>query len=163
MRSVFRALWHSRTTPRDITNTRKGGFYLCFRIFGLCGWAVLPAAEPGAAQEDADRSPLVTWEDLLPARRGAVLWVKNPSADSVWLDSLHVESCLNIRRSGCRTRPLGLVLPPGASKELHRLEPAVPRDAFSYRWYLDWRILKADSAGPPIQRRERPKSKVIRT
>lgn len=154
---------NSRATNHETSKPRKSGFYLCFRIFVFCGWAVLPAAEPGAAQEDSVRSPLVTWEDLLPARRGAVLWVKNPSADSVWLDSLYVESCRNIRRGGCGTRPLGLVLPPGASMELHRLEPAVARDAFNYQWYLDWKTVKADSAGPSRRRAKPEGGKVIRT
>lgn len=109
----------------------------------------------------ADSSPLVTWEHLLPARRGAVLWVRNPTADTVWLDSLHVEGCLNIRRGGCGTRPLGLALAPGASKELHRLEPAVPRDAFSYQWFLDWKTAKIDSTRPRKPRRD--STPVIRT
>jgi hypothetical protein len=108
---------------------------------------------PLAAQ--ADSIPLVTWEDLLPARRGVLLWVKNPTADTVWLDSLHVEACLNIRRPGCGTRPLGIALPPGSSTELHRLEPAVPSDAFSYRWFLDWKTATMDSTRPRPRRPRR--------
>jgi hypothetical protein len=92
-----------------------------------------------------------------------VLWVKNPTADTVWLDSLHVEKCLNIRRGGCGTRALGMTLPPGASKELHRLEPAVPRDAFSYQWFLDWKVATVDSTRGRPRRPRRESTGVIRT
>ena len=111
----------------------------------------------------ADSTPLITWEDLLPARRGALLWVKNPTADTVWLDSLHVESCLNIRRGGCGTRALGIALAPGASKQLLRLEPAVPSDAFGYQWFLDWKTAKMDSTRPRPRPPRRDSSGVIRT
>jgi hypothetical protein len=119
------------------------------------------AGVPLAAQTDS--SPLLTWEDILPARRGALLWVRNPTADTVWLDSLHVENCRNIRRGGCGSRRLGLALPPGASKQLHRLEPAVTNDAFSYRWFLDWKSAKMDSTRIRPRRPMRDSSGVIRT
>jgi len=127
-------------------------------------WVFLIAfAVPASLSAQADSIPLVTWEDLLPARGGAVLWVRNPTADTVWLDSLHVEKCLNIRRGGCGTRPLGIGLPPGSSKRLYRLEPAVPNDAFSYRWYLDWRLAKLDSTQSRPSRTRGDSSRVIRT
>ena len=112
------------------------------------------------AYAQADSTPLVTWEDVLPARRGAVLWVRNPTRDTVWIDSVHVEDCLNIRRGGCGSRAVGMVLPPGGRKPVHRLEPAMPNDAFSYKWFLDWRTTEMDS------RRRRPprdSSNLIRT
>ena len=116
---------------------------------------------PLAAQ--IEPSPLVTWEDILPARRGAVLWARNPTADTVWLDSLHVENCMNIRRRGCGTHWLGIALPPGVSKQLHRLEPAVPSDAFSYQWFLDWKTATMDSTRSRPRRTRRDSSGVIRT
>lgn len=131
-----------------------------FRVFVLCCWAVVLSLQPAHAQADSTGIPFVTWEDILPARRGAVLWARNISADTVWLDSLHVEKCLNIRRKGCGTRALGIALPPGASKELHRLEPAVPGDPFGYQWYLDWKTAKMDSTRPRPRRDSTP---VIRT
>jgi hypothetical protein len=91
------------------------------------------------AQVGSADSPLVTWEVVLPQRSGVALWVRNASRDTVWVDSIHVEACRNIRRVGCGTRELGVTLPPGAQKILFRLEPAVPRDPFSYQWSLDWR------------------------
>jgi hypothetical protein len=117
----------------------------------------------GSLAAQVDSSPLITWEDLLPARRGALLWVRNPTADTVWLDSLHVENCLNIRRGGCGSRPVGLALPPGASKQLHRLEPAVTNDAFSYQWFLDWKTAKMDSTRIRPRRPRRDSSGLIRT
>ena len=115
---------------------------------------------PGAGAQSA-ATPLITWEDLLPARGGAVLWVRNPTADTIWLDSLHVEKCLNIRRGGCGSRALGIALPPGGVKRLHRLEPAVSRDAFSYHWFLDWTIGPPDSLRTRKSRRD--SSGLVRT
>lgn len=119
------------------------------------------AGTPLAAQTGS--TPLITWEDVLPARRGAVLWVRNPTADTVWLDSLHVESCLNIRRGGCGTRALGIALAPGTSKQLHRLEPAVPGDAFGYQWSLDWNTSKMDSTRPRGRKPRQDSSGFVRT
>jgi hypothetical protein len=151
-------------TKHEKRKVRNKSLYSCFRGFVLCcSTAVVLPAGFAHAQGDPPRSPLITWEDLLPARRGAVLWVRNPTADTVWLDSLHVESCLNIRRGGCGTRPLGLVLAPGASRKLHRLEPAVPQDAFSYQWFLDWKTAKVDSIPPRLRKPKRDNSPVIRT
>lgn len=154
----------SGTTKHEITKARKRILFSCLRVFVLCCWAVAKPAESAQAQVAATQlSPLITWEDLLPARGGAVLWARNPTADTVWLDSLHVESCLNIRRPGCGSRHLGVVLAPGASMKLHRLEPAVTRDAFSYQWYLDWRSATVDSTGPRPRRPRRDSTPVIRT
>jgi hypothetical protein len=114
-----------------------------------------------AAQEEP--TPLITWENMLPARGGAVLWVRNPTADTVWLDSLHVEKCHNIRRGGCGSLPLGIALPPGGSKRLHRLEPAVPSDAFSYHWFLDWNTAPMDSTRHRPRKTQRDSGGVIRT
>lgn len=129
----------------------------------LCCYAVVQPPGLIHAQSDSLKSPLVTWEDVLPARGGVVLWVRNPTTDTVWVDSLHVENCLNIRRSGCGTRALGLVLAPGGRQKLLRLEPAVPRDAFSYQWFLDWKTGKVDSVGPRIRRHGNRSTSVIRT
>ena len=134
-----------------------------FRVLLLCGWVAVLAPELAHAQADSTAIPFVTWEDILPARRGAVLWARNSSADTVWLDSLHVEKCLNIRRNGCGSRALGIALPPGASKELHRLEPAVPSDPFGYQWYLDWKTARMDSTPPRPRPPRRDSTPVIRT
>ena len=120
-------------------------------------------AVTGAASAQTDSTPLITWEDVLPARRGAVLWVRNPTRDTVWIDSVHVEECLNIRRNGCGTRAVGIALPPGGRKQVHRLEPAVPNDAFSYKWFLDWRTATTDSIRPRPRRPRRDSTGVIRT
>ena len=130
---------------------------------GRIGALVVALASPGALSAQADSIPLVTWEDLLPARGGAVLWVRNPGADTVWLDSLHVEKCFNIRRRGCGTRPLGIALPPGGSRQLHRLEPVVRQDAFSYQWFLDWKTATMDSTRSRPRRTRRDSSGVIKT
>jgi hypothetical protein len=107
---------------------------------------VLTATLPGLmrAQQNDPASPLETWEDILPQRGGVVLWIGNPGRDSIRVDSLHVEACLNIRR-GCGTRSLDLVLAPGAKKELARLEPAALNDPFSYHWFVDWQSLRGDA------------------
>ena len=89
-----------------------------------------------------------------------MLWVRNPTRDTVWIDSVHVEECLNIRRGGCGSRAVEIVLPPGGRKQVQRLEPAVPNDAFSYKWFLDWRTSGMDSR-PPRPRRD--SSNLIRT
>lgn len=128
-----------------------GGFLLL--LMGVSPGA-LPAQEAAAPS-----SPLVTWEDVLPQRSGVVLWVRNPTRDSIRLDSLHIEACLNIRR-GCGTRPLALVLAPGAKKELARLEPAAPDDRFGYRWSLDWQAVRGDSV--KVMPRSPPRSVWIR-
>lgn len=119
-------------------------------------------ALPSMLHAQADSMPLVTWEDVLPARRGAVLWARNPGRDTVWIDSVHVEDCLNIRRGGCGSRAVEIALPPGARRQIHRLEPAVPSDAFSYRWFLDWRTT-TDSTGPRPRRTRRDSGGVVRT
>jgi hypothetical protein len=116
------------------------------RLLLLVGCLVPTGRRNLVAQEPA-ASPLVTWEDLLPARGGVVLWARNPTSDTIWVDSLHVESCRNVRRRDCGTRALEKFLAPGASRELFRLAPAVPRDAFSYRWSLDWHTWVKDSTG----------------
>lgn len=126
-------------------------------------WGVLWSFISSTLAAQTDPSPLVTWEDVLPARGGAVLWVRNATADTVWIDSLHVEQCLNIRRGGCGSRALGIALPPGGSRRLHRLEPAVPADAFSYQWFLDWTIPTPDSTRVRPHRSRRDSSRVIRT
>ena len=136
--------------------------FSCFVVFLLSGLAVVRPAGSAMAQEPAESSPLVTWDDLLPARGGVVLWARNPTADTVWLDSLHVENCLNIRRKGCGSRALGISLPPGATRRLHHLETTVPSDAFSYRWFLDWRTMTMDSVRSR-PRRPRRDSTGIRT
>ena len=110
--------------------------------------------------DTSETSPLVTWEEVPPQRVGVVLWVMNPSADTVRVDSLHVEACLNIRRGGCGVKGLDLVLAPGGRKELLRLLPAVPRDAFSYQWFLDWRVVSPDSVKT---RRRKPSIRHERT
>ena len=86
---------------------------------------------PSGAWGQAQPAPLITWEDLLPAR------------------------------GGCGARALGIALPPGGSKRLHRLEPAVANDAFSYQWFLDWKMATPDSLRP--RRAWRDSSGVIRT
>jgi hypothetical protein len=136
--------------------------------FSLCvsaplRFAVLVQLVSAPLTAQTDSTPLITWEDILPARRGAVLWVRNPTADTVWVDSLHVEKCMNIRRAACGSRAVGIALPPGASKELHRLEPAVPNDAFGYQWFLDWKTARMDSARPRTRRPERDSSEIIKS
>jgi hypothetical protein len=133
------------------------------RGFASLRLAVVLHLMGGVLSAQTEPSPLVTWVDLLPARRGAALWARNPTADTVWIDSLHVEKCQNIRRSACGTRALELALPPGSSKELHRLEPAVPRDAFSYEWFLDWKTAKLDSTRPRPRKPKRDSTGVVRT
>ncbi len=130
-------------------------------LFLWWGAAIVPLGR-AVGQAEALPSPLVTWEDILPARRGAVLWARNPTADTVWVDSLHVEGCINIRKGGCGAVGLGVALPPGARKALHRLAPAVPTDAFSYQWYLDWREMLPDSV-PKWRPRSADSLGVIRT
>ncbi|MEO8199807.1 MAG: hypothetical protein ABI679_04725 [Gemmatimonadota bacterium] len=92
-------------------------------------------------------SPLVTWEDFLPGRAGVVLWVRNPTKDSIRVDSIHIEACINVRR-GCGSRAMDLVLAPGTRKQLARLEPAVRNDRFGYRWSLDWKAIRPDTLAP---------------
>ena len=132
------------------------------RMMGRIGVLVIALAAPAGLSAQADSMPLVTWEDMLPARGGAVLWVRNPTRDTVWIDSVHVEQCLNIRRNGCGSRAVGIALPPGGRKRIHRLEPAVPNDPFSYKWFLDWRTASMDSVRPQPRRPLRD-SGVIRT
>jgi hypothetical protein len=151
------------TAKHEIRKTRKEIWFPCVPAFVLCWYAVVQPPGLLHAQADTLESPLVTWEDVLPARGGVVLWVRNPTSDTVWVDSLHVESCLNIRRGGCGTRALGLVLPPGGSKELLRLVPAVPRDPFGYQWFLDWKTAKVDATGPRRRRHGNRSTSVIRT
>lgn len=145
------------------TRSRRGGerknSFLC--VFASLRFIVVGLA--GNVYAQADSTPLVTWEDMLPSRGGAVLWVRNPTADTIWIDSLHVEKCLNIRRGGCGSRPLGIALPPGSSKQIHRLEPAVRQDAFSYQWFLDWKTAMMDSTRPLPKKTRQDSSGVIRT
>jgi hypothetical protein len=139
-------------------DTEKNPAFL--RVSAALGCAVLLVARNGTIHAQTDSTPLVTWEDVLPARRGAVLWVRNPTQDTVWIDSVHVENCRNIRRGGCGSRAVKIVLPPGGRKQVHRLEPAVPSDAFSYTWFLDWRTAATDSRP---RRPRRDSSNLIRT
>ncbi len=107
------------------------------RVFAVVLLLAVAGGRSGFTQEPA-ASPLVTSEDILPARRGVILRVRNTSPDTVWVDSLHVIGCVNVRK-GCGTRALALLIPPGASLEIARLEPARSEDRFGYQWFLDWR------------------------
>lgn len=102
---------------------------------------------PLRAQEDPP--PLQTWDSLLPFRHGAALWVRNPTKDTVWIDTLFVTVCRNVRVAGCGEIPLWKLLAPGETKELLRLHPKVAADPLSYRWTYSWRTMRLlpDSGG----------------
>jgi hypothetical protein len=97
-------------------------------------------AGPLRAQDDAP--PLQAWDSLLPFRQGVALWARNPTEDTVWIDTLFVRACRNVRVAGCGVFPLGLPLAPGGSRELLRLHPKVASEPLGYRWTFAWRVEK---------------------
>jgi hypothetical protein len=104
----------------------------------LCALGSL--AGPLRAQDDAP--PIQTWDSLLPFRQGVALWARNPTGDTVWIDTLFVRACRNLRVAGCGVFPLGSPLAPGESKELLRLHPKVATEPLGYRWNYSWRVEK---------------------
>jgi hypothetical protein len=102
--------------------------------------ALASLAGPLRAQDDPP--PLQAWDSLLPFRQGVALWVRNTSSDTVWIDTLFVTACRNVRVAGCGVFPLSLPLPPGGSKELLRLHPKVAGEPLGYRWNYSWRVEK---------------------
>jgi hypothetical protein len=96
-------------------------------------------AGPLRAQTAA--APLQTWDALLPFRQGTALWARNFSADTVWVDSLFVGACRNVRSSTCGDFALGLPIPPGEKRELLRIRPQLTAESLSYRWTYSWRVV----------------------
>lgn len=96
----------------------------------------------GPLQAQRDAPPLQTWDSLLPFRQGTALWARNPTRDTVWIDTLFVSVCRNVRVAGCGAIPLTLPLAPGEARELLRLHPKVVGDPLSYRWTYSWRVMR---------------------
>lgn len=85
-------------------------------------------------------TPLVRGDSLLPFRGGTILWVHNPGPDTVWVDTLFLTACRNVR-ARCGTIPLGLPVAPNEGRRLLRIAPQVPREAMGYRWTFSWRVV----------------------
>jgi hypothetical protein len=103
----------------------------------------------GPLRAQADAPPLETWDSLLPFRQGVALWARNPTEDTIWIDTLFVRACQNVRVAGCGVFPLGAPVAPGESKELLRIRPKFVTEPLGYRWTYSWRTMKfvTDTAG----------------
>lgn len=96
------------------------------------------AASMVAAQEgDGDASPLKTWRVTLPARRGVVLWARNPTSDPITVTEVTVSGCVNVR-AGCGATPLHLPIAPGDSVRLVTVYPLAGDITLAFRWSHRW-------------------------
>jgi hypothetical protein len=96
------------------------------------------AALPGLL--GAQEVPLLRGDSLLPFRGGTILWVHNPGRDTVWVDTLFLRGCQNLAEP-CGSLPLGIPIPPGEGRRLHRVRPKITRDAYHYRWTFVWHVV----------------------
>jgi hypothetical protein len=101
--------------------------------------ALVLISAAGALQAQEGR--IVRGDSLLPFRSGSVLWIRNESTDTVWIDTVFVTSCRNIRP--CGPVVLTLPIPPGERRDLVRLRPPLSRDPFGYNWTYSWRVVVA--------------------
>ncbi|GKS60541.1 hypothetical protein YTPLAS18_40680 [Nitrospira sp.] len=100
-------------------------------------------AFPAHAQRDSlpdsttGTSPLVVTRELLPFRGGVVIHGRNPTRDTVWVDTVSTYACRNIYPR-CGDRAVDIIIPPGNEKELLRIRPQMREEGYGWRWGYAW-------------------------
>jgi hypothetical protein len=116
----------------------------------LIATLLFAAAAPVTAQ---DKAPLFVYETRLPDHRGITFWAQNKSRDTVWVDSLLIHSCDNVRLADCRGHAVVAAIAPDSTVAIFILHPIVIGRALNYRWSYTWHVVTIDSLCDRARRR----------
>ena len=119
------------------------------RAFAVLGLIALP----GHALPAQDKPPVSVFETKLAAHQGVVFWARNHSRDTVWVDSLLIHNCDNVKLVDCRGHALGAAVAPDSTVTIFVLHPIVVGRAFNYLWSYTWHVVTIDSLFIPPRRR----------
>lgn len=98
-----------------------------------------PSLLPGQVLPASSERPFDTWALLLPYRAGVEIWVRNPTADSVFVTRITLAGCLNLATI-CGPTDLHLVLGHNDSAATIILRPRIWDQRYEYRVAWEWSL-----------------------